>query len=217
MKYTAVLFDLDGTLLDTLDDLADSANVTLRRRGWPEHPPEAYKTFVGDGVTTLLRRCLPEEHRDEQTVAECVAEMRAEYAERWDAKTRPYDGIVEMLEQLHARGLKLAVLSNKPHDATKKCVDRFFGHISFACVQGVDDGIPPKPDPAGTNHIRQTLATAPEKFLYLGDTNTDMKTAVAAGMRPVGVTWGFRTPEELRANGARTLIDHPRELFTLLD
>ena len=182
--YNAVLFDLDGTLLDTLDDLADSANLTLRGRGWPEHPVEAYKTFVGDVVVALVRRTLPENQRDEKTIAECVAEMRAEYANRWDAKTRPYDGIVEMLEQLHGRGQKMAVLSNKPHDATLKCVDRFFEQIPFDCIQGVDDGIPPKPDPAGTNHICQTLGTAAGGSSYWGDRKPVWKTPPPAARTP---------------------------------
>jgi len=216
MTYQAVLFDLDGTLLDTLEDLADSMNAVLAAGGFPTHPTEAYKMFVGDGVANLVRRTLPAGEYADDEIKRLVALMREEYARRWTNKTKPYDGIDEMLRALAQRGLKLTVLSNKPDDYTKLCVERFLGGHSFDIVQGVSDDVAPKPDPAGAKRIRETLGLPPEAFLYLGDTNTDMQTANAAGMYAVGATWGFRTPDELRQHGAKTLIDHPMEMVGLL-
>lgn len=215
MSYNAVLFDLDGTLLDTLDDLGDSMNAVLARRGLPTHPIEAYKTFVGNGVRALVQRAAGQLVGKTSDLEAMVGEMRVEYAERWDKKTRPYDGIIEMLTSLVARGARLAILSNKPDDFTKLCVQRFLGDMPWEIIQGVDSCYPPKPDPLGAKSIAEKMELNAEQFLYLGDTNTDMETANAAGMYAVGVTWGFRTSEELKEYGAKTLIDHPRELFDL--
>ena len=216
MSYKAVVFDLDGTLLDTLDDLADSMNAALTEAGFAPHPTEAYKTFVGDGMDMLARRTLPAESRTDELAAKMLAAMRKQYAVRWADKTKPYDGICEMLTALVENGLKITVLSNKPDDYTKLCVERFLGEYNFDIIQGVADDCPAKPDPTGAKNISQKLGLAVENILYLGDTNTDMLTAKAAGMRAVGVTWGFRSAEELKANGARTLIDHPLELLKLI-
>lgn len=217
MQYKAVLFDLDGTLLDTLEDLADSMNAVLAGRGWPGHSVQAYKYFVGDGVINLARRVMPQGHRsDESLPAKLVAEMAKQYANRWDAKTRPYDGIADMLTSLTDRGLAMAVLSNKPNDFTLLCVEKLLASWKFDAVQGVADGVEPKPDPAGALKVAETMGLKPAEFLYLGDTNTDMQTAVSAGMYPVGALWGYRTAGELTANGAKTLIKHPTELLFLL-
>ncbi len=217
MSYKAVVFDLDGTLLDTLDDLADCMNAVLARKGFPTHPTEAYKTFVGDGMHMLAKRTLPAEKLTEELADETLAGMRAQYAEHWADKTRPYDGITDMLAALLDRGLKLNVLSNKPDDFTKLCVAKFLGDYDFQIIQGIAEDCPAKPDPTGANAICKTLGIPAEETLYLGDTNTDMKTANAAGMYAVGVTWGFRSAEELKTYGAKTLIDHPSELLKLLD
>lgn len=216
MKHQAVLFDLDGTLLDTLEDLADSMNAVLAAAGLPVHPTEAYKTFVGDGVAYLVRRALPRGTYGEEEIRRYVLAMRKEYTRRWADKTRPYPGIEDMLTALARRGLKLAVLSNKPDDFTRLCVERFLGNHRFDAVQGVRDDIAPKPDPAGAKRICETLRLPADAFLYLGDTNTDMETARAAGMFAVGATWGFRTEEELRRHGAQALIRHPMEILSLL-
>ena len=215
MTFDSVLFDLDGTLLDTLDDLADSMNNSLTQQNLPTHPTEAYKIFVGDGVEMLTRRAIGDACED--TLAAVVLEgMKAEYARRWDNKTKPYDGICEMLTSLSQKGLKLTVLSNKPHNFTKLCVERFLGDFSFDIIQGVCEDCPAKPDSTGALMIANTLGVNPERFAYLGDTNTDMKTANAAGMFPIGVTWGFRSAEELRDNGAKALINHPSELLKII-
>ena len=217
MTHTAVLFDLDGTLLDTLEDLADSMNVVLKAHGFPVHGLDAYRYFVGDGVENLVLRSLPESARKSDAfLRECVSKMRAEYSARWKDKTRLYDGIPELLDSLSARGLKTAILSNKPHSATLQVVEHFLGKWRFDVAAGARPGIPIKPDPGAVLDVCRTLGIPPESFLYLGDTNTDMITADSAGMFAVGVLWGFRTEEELWASGAKAVIRHPLEALDLL-
>jgi phosphoglycolate phosphatase len=217
MNFHAVLFDLDGTLLDTLDDLADSTNLALRRLGLPEHPAESYKRFVGDGIDSLIRRAIPEDRRDSGTLLECVNLTRANYAARWAEKTRPYDGIAELLDALTTRGIRMAVFSNKPDEFTQLCVERLLAGWRFEVVLGARPTLPKKPDPAGARLIARSLQLETAEMVYLGDTDTDMQTAVAAGMFPVGALWGFRTAEELTAHGARTLIERPLDLLPILD
>lgn len=216
MTYQAVVFDLDGTLLDTIDDLADSMNAVLADNGLPVHPVESYKIFVGDGVVSLVRRALPAGQYSEDEINKYVLLMREQYTRRWADKTRPYAGIEDMLRALGRRGIKLTVLSNKPHDFTKLCVEKFLGGFTFDVVQGVEPDVAPKPDPAGAKRIGELLNLPASAFLYLGDTNTDMQTANAADMYAVGATWGFRTADELLQHGAKTLIDHPMDLLKLL-
>jgi phosphoglycolate phosphatase len=217
MIFRAVLFDLDGTLLDTLDDLADSANLALRRLELPEHAVEAYKQFVGNGIENLVRRAVPEDRRDAATLAECLKLTRENYAARWAEKTRPYEGVPQLLDALTARGIPMAVFSNKPEDFTRLCVERLLAAWHFEMVLGATPALPKKPDPAGAHEIARHFQVAPAEVLYLGDTDTDMQTAVAAGMFPVGALWGFRDAEELTANGARVLIERPLDLLRLLD
>jgi len=216
MTYRAVLFDLDGTLLDTLEDLADAMNAVLTAEGLPTHPTDAYRHFVGDGIVNLVRRALPADRRDETTLERLVAADREEYARRWDRKTRPYEGVPRLLDGLTGRGLGLAILSNKPDDSTRLCVEKLLPGWSFDAVQGVAEGVPLKPDPAGALGIARRLGVAPGSFLYVGDTATDMRTAVGAGMFPVGALWGFRDADELTAAGAQSLLVHPAELLDLL-
>jgi len=217
MSYKAVLFDLDGTLLDTLTDLADAANHALRGLGCPEHPRDSFRCFIGDGVETLIQRALPEDRRDAATMAECAGLMRTEYAQRWAATTCPYDGIPELLDALTARGIPMAVLSNKPDTFTRLCVDQLLSGWQFAAVLGAGTLFPRKPDPAGAREIARRLGVAPGKVIYLGDTNTDMLTAIATGMFPVGALWGFRTAEELISSGAHALVQRPLDLLSIMD
>lgn len=217
MTHSAVLFDLDGTLLDTLEDLADSVNVVLKEHSFPVHKVDAYRYFVGDGFENLALRSLPESARENDAfLRECVSKMRAEYSARWKDKTRLYDGIPELLDSLSARGVRTAILSNKPHPAVIQVVDYFLGKWRFDAVLGARPGVPNKPDPGAALDVCRALGSPPESFLYLGDTNTDMITAVSAGMFAVGVLWGFRTEEELLDSGARALIRHPLETMDLL-
>lgn len=216
MKYKAVIFDLDGTLLDSLEDLADSANSVLAGLGYPIHPVDDYKYFVGDGMKSLMTRILPAERRRESLIDQCVEQMRNEYRRRWDKKSRPYEGIPELLDKLGALRIKRAVLSNKPQDFTRLIVEEMFSHWNFDMVLGMRRGVPAKPDPTGALEIVDALGIPAAEFLYLGDTNTDMITANAAGIYSVGALWGFRESQELLESGAKSLINHPLELLLLL-
>jgi phosphoglycolate phosphatase len=216
MKYQAVIFDFDGTLLDTLQDLAESVNGVLNRSGFPEHSLEAYRHFVGDGVEELARRVLPDSHRDEATVNTILAAIREDYRQRWPNHTRPYEGIPELLDALTARGVKMAIVTNKPDDSTRTMAARLLHRWKFDVIVGATPDLPKKPDPQGALEIAQRLGLPPGAFLYVGDSDIDMKTANAAGMYPVGALWGFRTADELIRNGAKALIRKPLELLELL-
>jgi phosphoglycolate phosphatase len=213
----AAIFDLDGTLLDTLDDLTDSINEMLKRRGLPEHTPEAVKYFVGDGAKEFADRALPAGlPRDTGYVERAAAETMEEYSRRWRVKTRPYDDVPEMLDKIKALGIKTAILSNKPHDFTLLTAEHFFGRGTFDIILGAGDDFPRKPDPAGIRIILEKLKAGPEAAFMLGDTSTDMATAVAAGVRAVGALWGFRTAKELLDGGADILVEKPSEVAEIL-
>jgi phosphoglycolate phosphatase len=216
MTFKAILFDLDGTLLDTLADLADSTNAALAAMNLPQHPLEAYRYFVGDGLENLVRRSLGPLADNAETLARGTALSRQEYARRWADKSRPYPGIPELLDRLTDRGMAMAVLSNKPDEFTQLCVTRLLSAWQFAAIQGSTPEIPRKPDPSGALAIAARLGVQPAEVLYLGDTNTDMRTAVAAGMYPVGALWGFRTADELLATGAAVLVETPMDVARLL-
>jgi phosphoglycolate phosphatase len=216
-KHSAVMFDADGTLLDTIQDLADSMNETLGHFGFPTHETERYKYFVGDGMENLVKRAVPASVRsDPGTVAGCLQMMRDIYDLNWNNKTRPYPGIPDMLDALSERGITLVILSNKPDQFMQKIIGEMLPAWRFAVVMGERPPIPRKPDPSSALEICSRLSLQPEDFLYLGDTATDMLTANAAGMYAVGALWGFRTEEELLAAGARRVIRRPIELLDLL-
>ena len=215
MEYSAVIFDLDGTLLDTLADIADAANRVLVSRQLPPHDVPAYRHFVGDGVEALMQRAMPAEHRDAEIIASSSAQFRRVYGETWNLSTRPYPGISELLDLLVQRQVEMAVLSNKPHANTIACVDEFFDASTFAVVFGQRNGIPCKPDPASALEISSALAVSPARCLFVGDSNVDMQTAVNAGMTGIGVTWGFRSRAELLDSGAQLAIDHPLDLLDM--
>ena len=210
----AVLFDLDGTLTNTLEDIADAMNRSLRLHSLPEWPLDAYRYLVGDGAKKLAERAV----RDRQELALSVQqEYQAYYQEHTRVKTQPYDGVPEMLRALQDKGLKLAVFSNKPDADTKNVVAHFFPDIPWAAVRGQIEGIPVKPDPTGALAVAEALQIPPAEFLYLGDTATDMHCAVNAGMLPIGALWGFRTAEELQSSGARQLVQHPMDVLSCLE
>jgi len=216
-NFRAVIFDLDGTLLDTLEDLADSMNAVLEDMNYPAHPLDSYRYFTGDGVVALVERSLPPKARNEETVSRCVEMMKREYDKRWAKKTRPYDGISELLDELVARSISLNVLSNKLEEFTRLTVSKFLPRWKFRCIVGVTASVPEKPSPEGALGIARRCGIAPEDFIYLGDTDTDMRTAVAARMVPVGALWGFRSREELLRSGAREVIAQPLELLKFFD
>lgn len=211
-----VLFDLDGTLVDSLADLAHSMNRVLAEQGLPTHPIQAYRYFVGNGIATLVRRALPAEAQQQDLIEECARKMRREYALHWADTTRPYPGIAELLDALTAGQIEMAILSNKPDELTREVVKTLLPDWDFAAVAGARETLPKKPGPAGALRIARLLHREPAEFLYLGDTNTDMQTARAARMFALGALWGFRTADELKENGAQALLSVPMELCPFL-
>lgn len=216
MKTEAIIFDLDGTLLDSLAGIAEAMNRLLRRLGAPVHGEEAYRYFVGDGVEEMVLRTLPEADREAAPLDALVAEYREYYQAAWPNLSPPYRGIPELLTALARRGIKMAVLSNKSDDFTRKMVSELLTGSYFTVIRGVTPGGVRKPDPAPALELAQLMGTAPEHVMFVGDTRIDMETACAAGMNPVGVLWGFRTRDELIRSGARFLIQHPLELLELI-
>ncbi len=216
-KCRAVLFDLDGTLLDTIEDLAACMNAALQAQGLVAKPLEQHKLMVGDGVANYILRALGEEHaKDANLVARVRTKYRECYTNHWADFTRPYDGIEDMLDELLRHEIALAVLSNKPDDFTKKMVRHFFPAVPFATTQGATEGSPLKPDPQSALQIARLLDIDAQDFVYLGDTATDIKTARAAGMLAVGALWGFRGRQELQEAGAQALIEKPAELLPVV-
>jgi len=217
-RRKCVLFDLDGTLLDSLVDLAYSMNRVLASQGLPPHPVQAYRYFVGDGIVNLVQRALPPAKAQQHDfVQDCAQKMRQEYGLHWADTTRPYPGITELLDTLATREIQMAILSNKPDALTQEVVKKLLPNWHFAAVAGARETFPRKPDPAGALRIADLLHLEPADFLYLGDTNTDMQTARAARMFAIGALWGFRTAGELKKNGAQALLAGPMELCPLLD
>ena len=212
--FRAVLFDLDGTIADTLADLANAVNWALEQIGCPPCPVDSYRYKVGDGVREMCQRALP---ADRQELTDQVLRlMRCRYDEHCFDLTRLYPGISELVSALAERQFKLAVLSNKPDEFTKRMIGHYFKPSPFANVRGQLLGVPLKPDPTAALQLAQELGITPAHWLYLGDTNTDMRTARAAGMHPVGVLWGFRDREELLDSGAEHIVAKPQDVLALL-
>jgi phosphoglycolate phosphatase len=212
-KYTAVIFDMDGTLLDTIEDLGGCMNRVLERAGFPAHPIESYKYFVGNGIRNLVIQSLPEEDRRQATIDRLQVQMSDEYTAHWADQTDLYPGIGTLLDELMRRKILQAILSNKPHEFTTVMADRYFSNWRFDPVFGARDGVPPKPDPAAALEICRRWELDPQEVLYAGDTNTDMQTARKAGMFALGVLWGFRPRRELEENGAQAVISSPEQML----
>ena len=213
----ACIFDLDGTLLETRESIARPVNAALRHVGLPEQPVEKFGIFTGDGINTCLRRALaasgdPEGKRFDDAIGLCL-EL---YHEDPTYHVTPYPHMIETLQELKRRGVKLAVLTNKPHENTAPAVEAFYGKDLFDHMQGASERIPIKPDPTGALEILRIFNIKKEETLYFGDTNTDMQTAHNAGLFAVGVTWGFRPRSELEENHADAIIDDPREILHFL-
>jgi phosphoglycolate phosphatase len=210
-----IIFDLDGTLADTLDDIADMCNRGLAAFGFPPRTVGEYRRFVGRGVDALVRLALPESFGDEKRFPGILARVRREYEAGVVEKTRPYPGIMELLDALTARAVPLAVLSNKPHELAVESVRRLFGSVPFAAVEGESPGRPHKPDPAPALAIATKFELAPENVFLTGDSEVDVAAAKNAGMKAIAVTWGFRSREELVRLSPFALVDRPEQILDL--
>lgn len=211
-----IIFDLDGTLLNTLEDLADAANYVLAQHGFPTHPIDAYRYFVGNGMPTLIRRIVPEGHKEGAIYDTCFKEFLDYYTIHMHDKTHVYDGLVETLEILQTQGVQLAVATNKVHSALAPLMANFFPTIRWQALFGQRNGVPVKPDPQIVYDILDATGCDKEDTLYLGDTNVDMETAHRAGLQAVGVLWGYRPKSELIESQADFIIETPSELLHLL-
>ncbi len=215
MKFKAIIFDLDGTLLDTLLDLALSVNAVLVSRGYTGHPVDAYRYFVGDGIDLLVKRTFPREAWSGGDLAQLIEDVKEEYSRRWADHTLPYPGVPEMLGLLEKSAVPKAVFSNKPHQLACLAVKKLLASWQFVDIIGIGPDMPRKPDPAGALQIAKKMKLEPGEIVYAGDTDTDMKTALAGGFFPAAVLWGFRPAEELKAAGAGFLAAHPVEITEL--
>ena len=211
-----VIFDLDGTLLDTIADLAESANYALKQLDFPTHPVDAIRTFVGNGINKLLERALPAHEQTEEN----IMRMRSHFVPYYDIHnadlSTPYPGIVSLLEDLQAKGILIAVASNKYQEATVKLVKQYFPNIDFVEILGQREGINVKPDPSIVFDILQKANLSKENVLYVGDSGVDMQTAINAGVDAVGVTWGFRPRAELESFRPMGLIDKAEDLLEFI-
>ncbi len=216
MKKHAAIFDLDGTLVNSLEDIAGSMNRVLAHYGYPSHSYDEYKLLVGEGLKNLTERCLPEGARSEDNIARCLAMMMKVYSSCYVEKSHLYNGIPDLLDELSSRKLKVSILSNKADELTQQICGKLLNKWNFELIVGHSDRFPRKPNPASALYIAQSMNVEPQNIIYMGDTAIDMKTANAAGMFAVGVTWGFRGREELASNGAKVIIDSPMELVSAL-
>lgn len=213
----AFIFDLDGTLIDSLADIAESINRMLDARGYPRCDIEIFKQMVGDGMEKLVERALPESVRSPELIRLCTEEYRTLYNTLWQQATVPYPGIVETLAALRSRGLKLGVISNKAHRFTVPMTQHFFGPGCFDLILGQREEVPRKPHPAGALEAAATLDLGIHECAYVGDSGIDMEFAKSSGMLAIGVDWGFRSVAELTESGAQHIISQPGNLLEFLD
>jgi len=215
MKFKAVIFDLDGTLLNSLGDIAGACNLVLRAQGLPVHQLSDYQQWVGAGMKHLLSMAVAGREDGAALVESLLPQLRQTYHENCTDQSSLYPGIREMLTELEAMGIQKSILSNKPHEITKVCVGHFLHNFRFEPVLGQKEGVPAKPDPGSALKIAQVLQRKPTEILYIGDTAIDMHTAQKAGFYPLGVAWGFR-PGELKNAGALTIGNNPGDILELL-
>lgn len=213
--FKNVIFDLDGTLLNTIDDLADAGNWVCRSHGWPIHTVEEYKYFVGNGMTMLATRFAPEDQRTPEGIAAILEEFMPYYNAHKEDKTAPYPGIRELLERLKGAGVTLAVLSNKAHTLVPEIIEGYFPK-KFDYIQGAVDGVPTKPDPALLHRLMGEMGATADDTLFVGDSSVDIRTAKNGGLTSCGVLWGFRTRQELEAEGANFIVDSAEKLAGLI-
>lgn len=213
--YRWVIFDLDGTLLNTIDDLADAANWVCERRGWPTHTVDEFRYMVGRGIPNLVERFTPPEHRDEETLKETLAAFSRRYDAHKEDKTAPYPGMVELMARLKEEGIVTAVLSNKADAMAGPVVEGYYPGL-FRVVQGALPGVPVKPDPQLLHRLMERLGADPARTLFVGDSDVDIRTAKNGGLPGCGVLWGFRGQEELEEAGADFLVSQPQQLYDLI-
>lgn len=217
MKQLAI-FDLDGTLLNTIKDLGEAANYALDRNGFHTHSIASYPFFVGNGVRRLIERVLPEDARKKNAVIEAMLKDFKEYYDENNTKlTTPYEGINELLTQLQEQGVKLAVASNKYQVATEKIINHFFPNIEWVAIEGQKEGIPIKPDPSIIFMILSAAKIAKQDTIYIGDSGIDMETARRACVDSIGVTWGFRPVKELKEYHANVIINKPQDIMPIIE
>ncbi|MFH6961616.1 HAD family hydrolase [Flavobacterium plurextorum] len=215
MKFKGIIFDLDGTLVDSLHDISDAMNTVLENLNYPTHTYDTYQYFIGSGLRNLVSKALPSSNNKEEQIEICFEMMIQEYRKICTSKTKPYDGIVELLENLTSQNIKLAVFSNKADELTKKIASEIFPNHFDAAV-GLSTEELKKPNPFEAIEISKKWNLKPEEILFVGDSDIDMKTAVNANMFPVGVSWGYRTEEELKSSGAKLVINNASELIEIL-
>ena len=212
-QFKAIIFDLDGTLLNTLNDIAVSMNQVLSDNGFPSHPIDTYKYFIGDGLEKLIERTLPKKVATQASMPIYLKAFRAAYAKNWYLNTRPYPGIPTLLTGLIQRDIRLAILSNKAHEFTMQMVAELLNQWKFQQIMGAKPEFPKKPNPKSTLHILKNMNLKRDECLLVGDSGVDMQTASAAGLFPVGVTWGFRPESELLERGCKFIARHPLDIL----
>lgn len=208
-----ILFDLDGTLLNTIDDLTDAGNWVCEQNGWPTHTVEQFKRMVGNGIPKLVERFSPEEARTPEQLAATLTQFTARYDAHKEDKTAPYPGIPALLKQLRCEGYQCAVFSNKADDLCGKVIEHYFGRDCFDAVRGSRPNVPTKPDPTGVYELMEQLGADPSSTIFVGDSNVDIQTGHNAALPAIGVLWGFRDEDELTAAGADILVRTPEEIL----
>ncbi len=211
-KLKGIIFDLDGTLLDTIEDISNAVNSALIEYGLKPHKIEDYKYFVGDGIEQLVERALGKEIKKEK-FNEIFSKIKENYGKNWNIKTKPYPYIPEMLDELKKKNVKMAVVSNKPHKFTELTIEYYFGRKYFDPVYGASENYPKKPDPFLAYRVLENFNLSQNEVAYLGDSNTDVIFAKNAGILPIGAAWGFRGVKELQENGAQYIIQNPLEVL----
>lgn len=211
-----VIFDLDGTLLNTIEDLGHAANYALEHNGYATHTIASYRFFVGNGVKKLITRVLPEEHRNDETIATLLKDFRSYYDEHYSDYTKPYNGIEELLDDLTSQGVMVAVASNKYQSATETIISHYFPNVDFIAVEGQREGVNVKPDPSIVFSILAQAKVSKAQVLYVGDSGVDMETARRACVDSVGVTWGFRPEKELVEYHANNIIHNPLDILKFI-
>ena len=214
--FKGVIFDLDGTLVNSLEDITNAMNTVLQKHNFPTHSVAVCQSFIGHGVRELVVKALPKAYQNEEWINRCFTEMLAVYRENCTIKTKMYAGISDLLDELTARNIKLAVFSNKADKLTKKVVKAVFPDWNFEVVEGLKVEALKKPNPTVALEISKKLDLPVAQFIFVGDTDVDILTATSASMLPVGVVWGYRTKEELLASGAKYILEHPLDLLKIV-